>query len=1063
MRKSSILCEGAVGNPQSQRGVGRSGLMRPIILFVMMLLAACGGGVDSPNESPVAHISAGETMGEAPFELHVDGTLSYDNDGRVVAYHWDFGDDTSKAGAVQTHIFHEAGSYTVSLTVEDDRGAFGVETLDVVVAPPQNQSPTADIASDTTRGAAPLDVEFSGLNSADPQGEIIAYHWDFGDGHRASGAVLDHRFHEPGEYEVVLTVDNSSGVSATATEQITVLSANATFSISGTITSLPYTDTDGTLNDPAADYFNNSGHTTNHVQPLGNPVLLNGFVTAAPTGRINDVYRFDANVADYYQVDLEEGQFVSLQIVNYVAADLDLALLEADSLEFVASSFGVGEFESVQAPEAGRYYVAVHAHEGTSKYLLNVGRSSFVSGSEAAGHGIDFELDQAIVTFKEQGALVGQSSVHRAQMQLSHQQEGRAALVHLNPLNPQTRSVLRMNMESDFERFVAEHNPRSAEKIATLRAIKTLRQQGDVASAEPNYRLQNLLTPSDPGYRYQWHYPVINLPQAWDITVGDPSVVVAVIDTGVFLDHPDLQGQLTDDGFNFISSSEISGGGDGIGPSPDDPGNSARIGSSAWHGTHVAGIIGAAMNNNEGGTGVAPSSRVMPLRALGESGGTAYDVLQSVRYAAGFENDSGLLPQKRADIINLSLGGSGFSQFAQSLYRQVHDAGIFVVAAAGNSNSGEPMYPASYDGVISVSATDFDGNRAPYSNRGPYVDVAAPGGNLAADANNDGYSDGVLSSVATIEQGQRVGNYALYQGTSMAAPHVAGVLALMKAVYPELTPDEFSSLLASGAITSVEEGTGRDDLFGYGLIDAYLAVSAAQALAEGGTTAAVVASPSTLSFDDMTSRAELTLRAVGSGEISVANVTASDSWLEIVPVDTGPAGMGRYQINIDRTNLPNGNYRGTLEFTTHQRSPLQVRVDMRVGELEKVGNAGFLYVLLVDAETDDPVAMHAQSANDGQYSYSFQNIPIGRYYLAAGSDIDNDGYICDDGESCGFYPSPSELQIIQLNRNLDGVDFQAGLSTTLNAASVTFRRVGIERSTQAIPDKQLPDRKVVPN
>src|SRR5690606_27791689 len=117
-------------------------------------------------------------------------------------------------------------------------------------------------------------------------------------------------------------------------------------------------------------------------------------------------------------------------------------------------------------------------------------------------------------------------------------------------------------------------------------------------------RLRSMLTPTDPAYIYQWHYGAINLPQAWNITTGSPEVIVAVVDSGVFSSHPDLQGQLVP-GYDFVSNTNASNDGDGIDADPTDPGDSIYVGSSSWHGTHVIGTVVAAMNNNEGGVGVA--------------------------------------------------------------------------------------------------------------------------------------------------------------------------------------------------------------------------------------------------------------------------------------------------------------------------------------------------------------------------------------------------------------------------------------------------------------------------
>ena len=207
----------------------------------------------------------------------------------------------------------------------------------------------------------------------------------------------------------------------------------------------------------------------------------------------------------------------------------------------------------------------------------------------------------------------------------------------------------------------------------------------------------------------------------------------------------------------------------------------------------------------------------MPIRTGNCGCGSSFDIVQGVLHAAGFSEPSGTLPLQRADVINLSLGGGGRSDAIQDIYNQVRAAGVIVIAAAGNSNTFEPSYPAAYDNVISVAAVSHgpEGTaqgvvRASYSNFGATVDVSAPGGQSFADANADGFPDGVLS---TVDRG-----YAQYNGTSMAAPHVAGVAALMRSVYEDLSPEELDQALADRTIVTDVGAAGRDDEFGAGVI-----------------------------------------------------------------------------------------------------------------------------------------------------------------------------------------------------------------------------------------------------
>ena len=192
-----------------------------------------------------------------------------------------------------------------------------------------------------------------------------------------------------------------------------------------------------------------------------------------------------------------------------------------------------------------------------------------------------------------------------------------------------------------------------------------------------------------------------------------------MIDTDILSNHPDFAGQFVD-GVDMIGDSENAGDGDGVDSNPEDEvdGDSGD-GSSSLHGTHVAGTVAATTNNSVGVAGVAWDSRIMPVRALGRSGGTSFDIIHSIRYAAGLSNASGVLPTHPADVINLSLGGAGSSQSEADAVTAARDAGVIVIAAACNSGTQDLEYPASCEGMVSVSATNQTNVLTGYSNFGP--------------------------------------------------------------------------------------------------------------------------------------------------------------------------------------------------------------------------------------------------------------------------------------------------------------------------------------------------------
>jgi serine protease len=336
--------------------------------------------------------------------------------------------------------------------------------------------------------------------------------------------------------------------------------------------------------------------------------------------------------------------------------------------------------------------------------------------------------------------------------------------------------------------------------------IKEFKKRADVIYAEPNYIAYALMTPNDPYYKYQWHldnpvYGGIQMEKAWDISTGSNSVVVAIVDTGIAYENygkycqaPDLANTCFVAGYDFVNSDSH----------PNDDNN---------HGTHVAGTVAQSTNNNLGVAGVAFNTCLMPVKVLDSRGSGSYaNVANGIIYAA----DHG------AKVINLSLGGSSDSATLKDAVAYAYSKGVTVVAACGNDNASSCLYPAAYDDyVIAVGATQYDETKAPYSNYGPSLDLVAPGGNTSLDQNGDGYADGVLQQ--TFATGRYCSfAYYFFQGTSMATPHVSGVAALLIANGNATTPDQVRTALQETAEDLGEPG--RDDTYGYGLVNAYAAL-----------------------------------------------------------------------------------------------------------------------------------------------------------------------------------------------------------------------------------------------
>jgi serine protease len=318
------------------------------------------------------------------------------------------------------------------------------------------------------------------------------------------------------------------------------------------------------------------------------------------------------------------------------------------------------------------------------------------------------------------------------------------------------------------------------ELLRTLRQESKLRK--DTEYIEPNYIYHSFDAPNDPDYVKQWNLRSINVEQAWSDSKGT-GITVAVIDTGV-TKVADLGKTKFLKGYDFVNDKV---------DATDDVG----------HGTHVAGTIAQSTNNAYGVAGIAYEANIMPIKVLSaQGGGTVADIAEAIRFAA----------DNNADVINLSLGGAGESKLMQEAIDYAYNKDVVVVAAAGNANQNAASYPARYPHAIGVSALDAAGQKAAYSNFGAGVDISAPGG---------GEGGKILQHTINPETGEAV--FLEFQGTSMAAPHVAGVAALVKAA-GITEPAEVLQVLKQSVRKVAEDPLNH---FGAGQLDAGSAVKLA--------------------------------------------------------------------------------------------------------------------------------------------------------------------------------------------------------------------------------------------
>ena len=877
------------------------------------------------------------------------------------------------------------------------------------------------------------------------------------------------------------------GGSPTAVSPSPTAPSGPGYTVSGTMAVTETSAVDSDTNDP-----NQAGRADNgafeSAQSLPNPVQLIGYLAMpgeGPAGPASEA----GDAIDGYRLLLEEGQVVELEFAaDPRQFDIDLFVFDGNRV-LKGQSIGVNKYECVRITTSGEYVLGVQVFPDTSTggsiYQLRIGApGSGTSCANATGAG-ELLIAREIVAQASPAArkrlTTTRKSLDDVTVLKGDPAQDRPVLVQMPAgRSAQGDSVQRLRtaaksaaggpptdqwkarqLAAQADAWRRQMSAVTREILDTIDYAKLMVASGEYTYAVPNFRIQATQTrtmgpfpPNDREYvKQRWHYEAINLPGAVAALQGvDLSAsampVVAVVDTGIVANHPDLANQLVT-GFDFVSEPDNAGDGGGVDANPDDA--SLEQGFS-FHGSHVAGTIAAQTYNGIGGAGVAPIARIMPVRVLGTGGsGSLYDILQGVRFAAGLPTDAGIAPAQRADVINLSLGATGIGcddPMFRDLFNQVRARGAIVVAAAGNESRPNALmpvgFPANCPAVFSVAATDARNDRAFYSNVGPENFIAAPGGDTSQSTTGNGLPDGVYSTMASVDGGgSRLPTYGYLQGTSMATPHVAGVFALMRWANPALTPQAIEAMVQTGAIVDDLGAAGRDAVFGYGLVNARKAIDAALASRGGGPTpppppaaGRTEAQPSTISLGSIRTEADLVLSHVGSSTEAVVSVTTDSPVISVTPKAAGsvdPAsGLGTYRVQANRAAMAEGT--SAFPNIVIQLSParivtVQVAIERRTAAAGQ-GSLGPIYLLVLDAA--DParpvVADTAVGAPvNGRYAYTVTVPGTASISIIAGSDINNNGGICSAGEACGAYPMlAADLEVLQPTGNLTGIDFSLG-------------------------------------
>ena len=814
-----------------------------------------------------------------------------------------------------------------------------------------------------------------------------------------------------------VTAEVSDG-SLSTTQAITISINETEFEVYGTAYASKYFVMDGDI--PNTDYIanDNSNNSLSGAQSILNPTVVSGY-----TGHAGDTY-------DLFVVSTSSNMYVNLDVVDYVSGtkDLDIYIYNSDGSErdFSYVSGSTEGNETINLPNGGTYVIQVYPIADSSPYLLTVGQR-LTSSQASTGHG-DFAPNEILayipftprLTQSSRAEHIARLSTPEIKKRVSDLKLPKTVLEH----TPALRKIGSEFLINKFKKQLdADLNPalkmsdKQKNYLSHWKAMQRLEEINPMANYELNYTVERMANFStDPLFKYQWNLRQINLESALN-AVGQEvkDVAVAVIDSG----SPSVNSgawNATDfisGGYDFVASTS-NGDGNGIDNDPTDP--DASDATLVSHGVHVATTIGM---KNDGADFNGLAVKVLPLRvfptAAAGGSGTMYDIKQAVLYAAGLTNDSGTIAPTTTPIkvINLSLKGGGVETCG--VYADVVAQGITVVAAAGNDENEYPglvSYPASCPNVISVGATDSLGQRASYSQRNAWVDIAAPGGS-EIDSDADSQPDYVPAWGNNTE-------FAGLPGTSMASPHVAGAIALMYAIDNNMSPSTVNSYLQAGYLTDDIGASGYDTSFGYGRLNVAKAIENTLSNIGDTTTTFFSSDASYLNFGDSTTQLSITLSKVGNASLSVTSLSADDASGLSYSSSVDSNGAGTYTIYIDRSEVPNGAFQNRLYFNLSNSSQVSLSVYYQVGGARSRANMGKVFIGLYNS--DDSLAASGSLTMDGSLSFVANDIVDGEYYFLVSSNNDDDGYVCDYGEFCARYPDTEGAQTFTVS----GSDLSGG-------------------------------------
>ncbi|MGM0434102.1 MAG: S8 family peptidase [Pseudomonadota bacterium] len=739
----------------------------------------------------------------------------------------------------------------------------------------------------------------------------------------------------------------------------------------------------------------------NGSSPFPGNTILGGYVSAG-SGTYSDGFGYPQDSSDELRLRLADGQRVTVNVfpapydpANPEPSDAPETRLKLESVDDDSTDEQTPANEettkSVQAQGNGEHDLTIEATGGgPARYVLRA--TSLSQGQTLGAAASEILPGEAVVTMEAASGTERMRSQAGSTMSMAGQQRALGGGQHHVRMPREREAVLSANVS------------RSESVARTLEWIRELEKAPGVASASPNHRVR-ALTPTDQTEyeKQEWHYDLINLEErsdggqgAWDKRDGS-GVRAAVLDTGVSRRNSDWHPELAPN----IDCNSFPGCYDAV------DGDSFPLDESdSKHGTHVAGTLGADASDSDGKvTGVAHAADLVPVRVLGSDEGSVADVIEGIRWVV---NEGG---QPRADLINLSLGSQTNNPSLADAIADAEAAGVIVVAASGNAGDDRRFFPAAYSSVLAVGSVDCTGARSSFSNFGVWLDLVAPGGGLLNDCGNN--SQGFVHS--TVPGGTRG-----LQGTSMAAPHVSGVMAMLRQSNEDLSPAVARALIREGEIVTDRAPDGFGIETGRGRIDAEAAASR-----DWAGYAALAPDREVFELGDDTPDTEVRFSEIGSDSVSLSgpDVTGSAEWLEVTELEGR-----RFRVALDTSEMSPGIfYRSTVEVSysadgSDRGFSLPVTATLEGEDGNRNAGAHFVQLIPVDDSNEDlEVVQELVEARDGRYSFEFDTSEIepGSYYLKAGTDMDNDGAFCGPGEACAEYLSEGRLRKIEVTRTMD--------------------------------------------